>query len=356
MPGGSCDLRVGEGAIDTLGTVLKGSTGKTRTCALVMDDSVSDELSERIRRELTDAGYLVRPVRLAGDASSCTLPAVEGLTTSLAELHVTSDDVVCAVGGADILSLASFACSAWCTGTPLAHIPTDLYAAITASTTPHGIGVAGIPDMLATRGGAKYQLCDLGIVGTDPSSVGSLNARATMATSALCDSEQAVSRLWDRAELLVDGDVETLKDQIADTAKSRGHIIASTSIATRQTIEYGRTFERVLTRLTNGTIPGGLLLAEAVRFQSRIAAAMDILSVDDVLTMDELLDLLGLETVSCDVDPDELVSALREERFLRSSRFILCLPRGIGRVRPASVDDELLAEHASAWCAARALA
>ncbi len=354
MPGGSCDLRVGSGAIDTLGSVLKGSTGKPRTCALVTDNSVGEELAEHVRRELTDAGYLVRPVRLAGDVCACTLPAVEGLASSLAELHVTADDVVCAVGGSDVLSLSSFVCASWCAGTSLCHIPTDLFSAITASTTPSGIGVAGIPDMLATRGGAKYQLCDLDVVGTDPRDGASLDARAIMAASALCDSEQAVSRLWDRAELLVDGDVETLKDQLADTAKSRGHLIASTSIATRQTIDYGQTFVRALTRLTGGSIPRGQLLGEAIRFQSRIAAAMEILSVDDVLTMDELLDLLGLEPVSADVDPDELVSALKEERFLRSSRFILCLPRGIGRVRPASVDDDLLAEHASAWCATRA--
>ena len=33
MPGGSCDLRVGEGAIDIIGSVLKGTPGKARTCA-----------------------------------------------------------------------------------------------------------------------------------------------------------------------------------------------------------------------------------------------------------------------------------------------------------------------------------
>ena len=356
MPGGSCDLRVGEGAIDIIGSVLKGTPGKARTCALVMDASVSDELAERLRRELTDTGFVVRPVRLEGADGSCTLPAVDHLCGFLADVHVTSDDLVCAVGSTEVLSLCSFVCSAWCDGTPLAHVPTDLLAAISASTTPRGISVGDLPMMLATRGGAKYQICDLDVVDTDPSGEAAVHARALMATAALCDSEQALSRLWDRAELLLDGDVETLKDQLADTAKSRGHIVASTSIATRQSIEYGQTFARALTKLTDGNISPGLLLAEAVRFQSRIAAGTEILSVDDVLTMDELLDLLGLDPVSCDVNPEALVSALKEERFLRSSRFLLCLPRGIGRVRPASVDDEVLLEHASAWCASRASA
>lgn len=354
MPGGSCDLRVGCGALDVLGSVLKVSTGKSRGCLLVTDGGVGAELAERVRRLLTDAGFVVTSFSFEGERDLCRLPAVEVLASALADGHITADDLVCAVGGTEVLSLCSFVCASWCTGTPLVHIPTDLTAAIEASTTPMGLEVNGVPDMLSARGGAKYQICDLDIMDVDPQCESSLMARALMATAALCDSEPAVSRLWDRAELIASGDVETLKEQLADTAKSRGHIVASTSIATRQTIDYGKTFMRCTYRLTEGSVPQGQLLAEAVRFQSRIAAATEILPVDDVLTSDELLDLLGLEVVSCDVDSDALVKALKEERFLRSSRFILCLPRGVGRVRPASVEDEVLAEHAAAWCATRA--
>ena len=354
MPGGSSDLRVGKGAIDVMGSILKGSVGKPRLCALACDASTTPELREQVRRQLTDAGFRVTEVEVATGPAARTLGAVEELATRLSEVKVTADDLVCAIGGGDALSLCSFVCASWCGGTPLVHVPVDLLSAVEVGTVPWGIDIAGLPQMLTARSGAKYVICDLDLIKADPASAESITARALMATAAICDAEAAVQRLWDRAELLVDGDVESLREQLADTAKSRGHLISSTSIATRQSAAFGQTFANAVARLVGPEVPRGLLLAEAVRFQSRIAAATGILKVDDVLTFDELLDLLALEPVSCDVDPDALVEALKAERFLRSNRFILCLPRGIARVRPASVDDEVLREHAEAWCASRA--
>lgn len=354
MPGGSCDLRVGKGAIDAMGSILKGSVGKPRVCALASDATASAEVREQVRRQLTDAGFRVSEVTVPTGVSARTLAAVEQLAAELAAAKVTADDLICAIGGGDALSLCSFVSASWCGGTPLVHVPCDLLSSVEVGTVPWGIDIAGQPQMLSVRLGAKYVICDLNVVKADSDAPESLTARALMATAAICDSEAAVQHLWDRAELLVDGDVEILRDQMAETAKSRGHIISSTSIATRQSAAFGQTFTNAVARLVGPDVPRGLLLAEAVRFQSRIAAATGILKVDEVLTFDELLDLLALDPVSCDVDPDALVEALKAERFLRSNRFILCLPRGIGRVRPASVDDEVLREHVEAWCASRA--
>ena len=353
MPGGSCDLRVGSDAIEAMGTILKGSVGRPRTCALVKAEDASEEIVERVRRQLTDAGFLVQPVSLPAEGLR-TLGGVELLSSALSDAHVTADDLVCAVGSADLLSTCSFVCSSWCSGTPLAHVPLDLQTSIEVTTTPLGIDVGGSPQMFASKLSAKYAICDLSAMDVSPDTTEAVYSRALMATAALCDSEKAVERLWDRAELLVDGDIETLQEQIADTAKSRGHIISSTSIAMRQSVSFGQTFMRALSTLVGEEVPKGLLLAEGVRFQSRIAAATEILPVEEVLMMDELLDLLGLEPVSCEVDADAMVAALKEECFLRSNRFMLCLPRGAGRIRPASVDEEVLREHAEAWCASRA--
>ncbi len=355
-PGGSCDLRIGNEVIASMGSIIKSGVGKPRLCALVTCADTSDDVVEQVRRQLTDTGFKVAPIDLSGLASLRSMEGVATLSAALGAAHITSDDLVCAIGRTDILSLASFVCSLWCAGTQLVHVPCDLNACIEASTSPRGIAVGGADEMLASRLGAKYELCDLDIMDVDPQSDTALYARALMATSAMCDAEQAVQRLWDRAELLVEGDLETLKEQIADTAKSRGRIASSTSVATRQTLSFGRTFLNAVSSLVGDTVPRGLLLAEAVRFQARIAATSDKISVDDVLTLDELLDLLGLDVVTCDVDPDVLVEALRAERFLRSNRFLLNLPHGIGRVRAVAVEDEVLREHAEAWCASRATA
>ena len=90
-----------------------------------------------------------------------------------------------------------------------------------------------------------------------------------------------------------------------------------------------------------------------MRFAARLSAAQDQLSIDDMFTQDELLERLGPGTVEAPVDPDALLAAMREERYRRTNRFMLALPRSLGRVRLSMVPDDLFAEHVAAWCDSR---
>ena len=56
------------------------------------------------------------------------------------------------------------------------------------------------------------------------------------------------------------------------------------------------------------------------------------------------------------MDADALYDALRAERFLRTNRFMVEVPRALGRVRLTNVEETTLREHVGAWCAARSQA
>lgn len=354
LPGTSCDVRVGHGVIDSMGTILKGSIGRPQKCALVYASTAPEDVVERVRRQLLDAGFKVNDCVMVDGPEARTMRRAVELAEYLGERGITSDDLVCAVGGLDLLSLVSYVSSSWCGGTQACHVPLDLAGCIESATTPRGIDVGALREGVATRPAAKHQFCDISFVDIDPETPASLYARAIMASTAIVEAENAFGRLWDRAELVAVGDVETLCAQIADSSKSRGRLVSSTSIAVRQCITYGVTFMRALRGLVPMDVADGLLIAEGMRFQARLSCGMEQLKVDDVLTIDELLDMLELPPIACDVDPEEMVAALKAERFSRSNRFLLELPRAIGRVRPGTVEDDLLQEHAQAWCAARA--
>jgi hypothetical protein len=81
---------------------------------------------------------------------------------------------------------------------------------------------------------------------------------------------------------------------------------------------------------------------------------LEKLSIDDMLAQDELLEALGIGTISCSLEPEALVEALKAESFRRQNRFHVLVPLALGRVRLTAVADDLLLEHASAWCAAHA--
>lgn len=351
-PGGSCDVRMGHGVVETCGSILRTAVGKPRVAALLCEDGVSDERRELLRRELTDAGFAVEARLLAAGANARTLDFVSELMVWLGEKGVTSDDLVVAIGGVDSLSCAAQACSLWCAGVPLAAIPVDLDAMVEVAVTPRGIAVGESDDMARSNAFCRYLLCDPDLMECGLSDERTRLALALMASSATAENEKSFSRLWDRAPEIMEGDVDVLMEQAVDTLKTRGRLVSSTALAVKQSVTYGRDFVRGLRPLLDDGVSVADLMAEGLRFAARLSCGMGKLSVDDVLTQDELLDRLGLGFVEASVEPERVIKSLKGDQFKRSNRFFVAVPQAIGRVRLASADDGLLNEHVSAWCEA----
>jgi 3-dehydroquinate synthetase len=347
---GSCNLRVGHDAIELLGPVVKGASSTRRFCVLAVQEGTDEDVAERVRRQLTDVGCDVERIALPAEGACRTLDEARALFDVLAARAVTGDDLLCAIGRVDALSLVAHVASSWCDGMELCGVPLDLSSSLIASITPRGIDVAGKRELIAVKGHAKSFFVDLALMDLDPEAEDARLARAIMAQSALIDSEKAFSTLWDRANDLRAGDASALAEQMVDTLKSRGRVVASSAISLRQSIDCGVSFVRAMRTLAPG-VAESCLVGESLRFVSRLSAGKEQLAIDDVLAIDELLERLGIGSAICDVDPNEMFAALKAEHFLRSRRFMLGLPRALGRVRLATVEDELLREHTQAWCA-----
>lgn len=61
MRTGSCDMRVGTGALDQLGNAARIAAGKPSRALLVSGDDIDAELTERCSRLLKDAGLCREP-------------------------------------------------------------------------------------------------------------------------------------------------------------------------------------------------------------------------------------------------------------------------------------------------------
>ena len=349
--GTSMDLRVGTGILSEFPRVLRSAAGRPHACALVHEGDVSDDVVRVLHDNLCDQGFRVSTLSLG--AVGCDLAEVERLNVMLRDARITSDDIVLAVGGLKTLSVASFVCSSWLGGTQLAEVPTDLASAVVAATTPRALDSAGLERVVSQDATARYTMIDLDLVGTDPSSETALLAFALMVQTAMCDSDRAFGKLWDAADDLAAGDEAALTTQLQDTLKSRGKVSSATSAALRQSLEFGTTFADALLSLAPGEVSRATALADGMRFAARLGVAQETLSVDDMLAVDELLERLGVPTACVTVDAGELATRIRDARFQRTNRFMLAVPRALGRVRLAVMTDDLLAEHTSAWCASR---
>ncbi|WP_234966817.1 3-dehydroquinate synthase [Olsenella urininfantis] len=351
IPGGSCDVRLGHGVMGQAAAILRTAVGRPQACALLVGEGSDEGQVELMRRELTSAGFLVDRIDLPGQAPARQLSCQVMLLERLDGARITSDDLVVAMGDVDMLCAAVSACASWCGGVALACVPRDLDAMLEVAPTPRGIDLASHGEMLTAKACCRYLLCDLDhmelSVGAEPTRL----ALALMVSTAMAESEQAFSRLWDRSIQIAEGDEDALAEQALDTLKSRGHIVSSTALAVRQSISYGSELARALARLVDES--PSTLLAEGLRFSARISAGEGKLPVDDVFAQDDLLERLGLPALRSAPAAEDVVRELKEERFLRTRRFLLALPQVLGRVRLSSVDDDLLLEHVQAWCGSR---
>ena len=347
----SMDVRGGWGISGSAAKELRTAIGKPHVAALVGEGGVDPALVEALHRDLSASGFEVRRIEMP--EGGCDLPRVEALDELLADAGVVAEDIVVAVGGYETLSVASFACSSWCGGTSLAEVPLDAASAIVAGATPRALDLPGLPRMVTQDGSARFSIVDIGLFDLDPAGEPARLSFALMAQTATCDSNKAFERLWDATDDLVAGDVAATLTQLLDTVKSRGRVVSSTAVSTRQSIAYAMDLARPLRALLGPEVPDSTLIADGMRFAARLSAAQDQLSIDDMFTQDELLERLGLGTVEAPVDPDALLAAMREERYRRTNRFMLALPRSLGRVRLSMVPDDLLAEHVAAWCDSR---
>ncbi len=353
IPGGSCDVRMGAGALEHLGTILKVVVGKPRMALVVSSQECEADLLERVRRELVSAGFSTSIAAIPAGGEALGLKAHAALCADFANACITSDDVVVALGGSDVLSASNAVAADWCGGVPLACIPTDLRALTEAALTPAGLSVGDRANMIQPRGCCRQIVCDTRIVDFSLAREETSYALALMVATACAESEQAFERLWNNSQQIMAGDEDVIAEQALDTLKCRGRIASSTALAVRQSVAYGQVFQRAMSALLP-SVPASTLLAEALRFSARLSAGMGKASIDDVLMQDELLERLGLPMIEeCALGAQDMCGALRDECFLRSNRFMLPLPQKIGRVRLSTIEDDLLCEHTGAWCASR---
>lgn len=352
MAGGSCDVRMGHAALKQASPVFRSCVGRPRACLAIVRTQLDETVRETLRRQLVDAGFAVTWLSLESSAAN-TIETARSMTEALANAGITSDDLCCVLGDANLISVASHVCGSWCGGMSLVAVPEDELALLEGAIVPRALDVGMRRGVVAVRPFAQHVLLDFDLVLSNESTETSRYLRSLMVATAMAGSEREFSELWDRADKIAQGDEEALQTQLLAVARARGQLKSSTAAAVRQSADYGRSFENAVSSLSRGAIPRSVLLAEGMRFSARIAVALEKFSIDDMLAQDELLETLGIGFASCSFGARELCEALKQEEFERKNRFMLLVPFSIGQVRYVTVDDDMLEEHARAWCAAR---
>lgn len=352
LPQGSLALRVGSDALSAFGAEMRTAVGHPQKCVIAHSASAAEDIVELLKRDLTTVGFTVEKCELPDGDEAATLNVASALFSALAEAQLTGDDLLLAVGDSGVMSVAAFVAQSWCGGVSLSLVPLDLEAAVLSSVQPRALTVSPVqPRTVTCPGVARFCFVDLDVMPVDQDDEHAQFARALMVTTAMAENVTEFSHVWDTAEDLREGNADALAEQIASTIKVRGRLTSSTAIAIRQSVNYGLDFMYAMEQLVPNQ-PRSALLADGLRFAARISVAKGDLDIDDMLAQDELLEKLGIGSVTCDSSAEHMIAALKAECFRSTNRFMIVLPLDISRVRLSSIDETLLFEHACAWCEA----
>lgn len=348
----STDCRLGFGAFSELSRFFASAVGRPCRALLVLEGSVPDTAVVSVRRSLIDAGYEVHEV-LLDDSATLGIADTSKVYAALDEGHITGEDLVVGLGGMRVCSAATFCANTWCEGTAAALVPTTLDAMMCSSTqmtplaTETGFASVSLPPHPA------LVVCDLDLV-RDAGI-----AANGMGYVLLCAAELAESRkCWEDfeglSERVASGDDQALLEALSSALTSRLNTVKSASPSARKAFMFGETTARALASCLGASdAPAYLLRAEGMRFEARLAVDACDFSVDEMFALDDRFEDLGVGELTFDIDPEVFIEALRAQRFRRSNRFQLALPKYPGVMRLATVEDAVLERHARAFLASR---
>ena len=346
------DFRVGDGAFDDLPRMLRGTVARSQRAVLVAQEEALELCGETVRRSLVDAGFKVSEFVVAKGEKIATMDRAVKLFEALDEAHITAEDLVVALGDADACALVTFCANSWCGGVPYVMLPTTLDAMASSPTVMRGLDSGDSFSMVSLRPHATLVVCELNLVLGRPIEEVGLGLVQIVAAY-LCESR----RYWDRIEEVVSGlaggTAGSYMVALAETQTSRVNSIKATSPSARTALLFGYTTACALHDCLGPDVPEYQLLAEGMRFEARLASEVMEFPVEEVFRIDDSFEELGIEELPFSLDTDEFIQAIKAERFKRSNRFMLPLPKRAGFVRLTAVDDEVLERHADAYLGSR---
>lgn len=352
----SVDFRVGADALTETSKCAKAIVTVPRRALLVMGEGALDEDQKtELTHGLIDAGFALTEYPIAPQVAT-SFEQVEPLLNACAHAGICSDDLVVGVGPAPVLALASLVSRLWCGGTggvQLLQVPTTLDAMVTAATAASPMTTSDTRGFVELRPEPNMVLCDISLLRNADA-----DARAggyVLLTQAhFVDSRRSWDRFTEDAPRIAAGEDLMLLQALSTSQTARRLVISSANPSSRHALEFGETTARTLRRLLGDEPNWWQLLAEGMRFESRLAVEACGFSADDMFAIDDRLADLGIEELGFTIDPATFVQALREEQAHRSNRQLIALPKMVGTVRLTTVEDDLLQRHAEAYLAMRA--
>lgn len=335
----SYPIDIGPGLLNDLPQIFSRTSNRNQII-VVSDTQVMDHHGERLRGICEAAGLTFHPLIIPAGEHSKNWDQLAKLVGSLLDLGVSRKDSIVAFGGGVVGDLAGFAAAIVKRGCSFIQVPTTLLAQVdssvggkTAINTPQGKNLVGAFHQ------PKHVIIDTDLLATLPPR--ELRAGyAEVVKYGLIDDLSFFQWLDQEGDRVINLEGDAVSRAVARSCAAKARIVAQdeTEQDKRALLNLGHTFGHALEAVNK--YDGRLLHGEAVGIgmvaAMAFSAAHGWAPQEDVEKLRAHLARLDMRTeiaqaVPADVDADQLMAAMMQDKKNEDGKLVLILSEGIGK-------------------------
>lgn len=326
------DVRIGENILATIGAYCKSlpAVMDAPKVLILSDSNVALLYLAQAKRSFEEAGYPISDIVVdAGENSKCVEVAGE-IWEAMAQLGLTRDCLIVALGGGVVGDIAGFVGSTFMRGISVVQIPTTLLSMVDSSVGGKtGINLPSGKNLVGTFDQPAYVCASIDVLSTLDDREWSCGC-AEIAKSSVIDSNDYFFWMLENSQALFAREPEIVKEAIKRSVVFKANVVAedkTESCGVRECLNYGHTLAHAIETLAGyGTYSHGAAVAEGMRFAAVLGERVVGTDPDFAQAQADLLDALGLERLDWAASPEDVLAAMKRDKKARQGRvrFVLC--------------------------------
>lgn len=353
------DVRIGADILEGLGPWLKKlpATAKAPHLLVLTDANVAPLYLDAAKASLKAAGFRVSDIVVPAGEEAKAVAVASEVWDAMAQLGLTRDAAVVALGGGVVGDLAGFVASTYMRGITFVQVPTTLLAMVDSSVGGKtGVNLDAGKNLVGTFKQPAYVCASTDVLATLDEREWACGC-AEIAKSSVIDSDEFFFWLLEHAEALAGREAAVVSEAIARSVVFKANVVAADkteSRGVRECLNYGHTLGHAIETLAGyGVYSHGAAVAEGMRFAVRLGARVLGTPAELVDTQDELLDALGLPPLTWSAPADEVLAAMKRDKKTRGGAVRFVLPRDVGDWELVAVEDAVILEALVEWGASK---
>jgi len=301
---------------------------------------ITDQNVSHLYRSEFPEGFVVE---IEPGEKSKTLETASTIYEKLLNNEFDRKDFILAVGGGVVCDVAGFIASTYMRGIRFGFVASTLLAQVDASIGgKNGVNLKGYKNIIGVIRQPEFIICDMSMLNTLEKKEYIAGIAEVIKYGAIMDSD-----LFDYCEAhireILTRDPAVLDEVVYCSVHNKCDLVRRDEYETgeRMKLNFGHTFAHALEKIT------GITHGEAVAIGMNLASAISVregfLAEKDSLRLKSLIQSSGLP-VAMEVNPDEILQAIRKDKKKSGTSIVLILLEEIGKSFIHYVELELMKE------------